>query len=1127
MILDEHLVESLLKAAGIEPDARDVLDSMESWLGFNDDVYEGLTVEDCLPLDKSVYEMALLLFQKAWNSEDSINTSSSTLNYPTRNPFVDTDIPPESITLDAVFPSIKATRWIYGWMELNLSPPGTSTVESSATLSSSRDNKGSLIRHLLEHDTTDHTFVRSFYQHIQDLPTLQSQFHRYTQSLRQGSSTTSQQNAPGRGLANPQARLRQYEFAQQTAARFETEWQTHMDRLEVVMGAVYWTGDVPVRRICRRLLGRVWQDFIQQSNTAGSASLRQENTRAAGIRITLRLLYRIIQGIQNDATNGGSLPDVYQQLMLQHLVPLHEPNAMVLWRDQTSVLELYHEPLTQCVGVLLQKQPSWMAQLFPALIAIFPKVGNTPKQVLMLHELDTYVGLLEKIGDGAIETEWMKWWPNFLQIVSRCMSSDHSRVAERALSFFKNKSFEELVMKSYKSSLPILLQALVKREPPWNPTVRKQSFHILDDLYKKDEKAFATVCNQVYGGGTGEIQQSGLSKTPPEIAADDPQIIPSRVSDFSLRAGMGSWKPPTSKTTLPGQRTSLSSGMSHPTLTVTGVAPWAVSSQSSKQLSDKNRSDPPLTVTGVAPWAVKPSGNAPVSQKRRIEGMEAVHETPAEKEESQPKTGADYVLAYMNKIKPAEEDTGYSSWSKSQLAETPTLLPDLKFHDLVFGHIIGTGAFSTVKYARMIDRSKTRSHWPEYAVKVRTKMIFYPIYRCRYNLTLMPPLSSQIISTAKIRELCYEKSVQREIAVLRIVSHPGVARLISSFRFHDGAYLVLEYASRGDLHTLLQKHGSLDESSTRFVIGEVAATLSSLHSTGLVYGDLKPENIVITEPGHVKLTDFGGCRPFTDEAKEAIASIAQNLLQNLRSGDWKPQRDADIGGKERKVKNDSDQNEWDEKSSDDQEDTRIEGTTAYLPPEVVMGAIPTPSADAWALGCVLYQCLSGRPPLLENDDESTRRRIVSFSADESPGEGLDKIFEDPHASGIGMSARAMIKALLNNVAGERPSMQEVAIMDFFACNNVDIFSLYQRPAHPLDAGQVMPVPDSRWSRRQLSSIWSPQPEAYSMEVSVTTVVNTERSGELSNKAPIPEGDERTGSFTPIRSMAGSSLPTLR
>ncbi len=61
---------------------------------------------------------------------------------------------------------------------------------------------------------------------------------------------------------------------------------------------------------------------------------------------------------------------------------------------------------------------------------------------------------------------------------------------------------------------------------------------------------------------------------------------------------------------------------------------------------------------------------------------------------------------------------------QSVLALTPTLINDLMFHDLVFGHDLGSGSFSCVKYAKRIIRGKAASMWPEYAVKViSTEMI--------------------------------------------------------------------------------------------------------------------------------------------------------------------------------------------------------------------------------------------------------------------------------------------------------------------------------------------------------------------------------------------------------------------
>jgi hypothetical protein len=72
----------------------------------------------------------------------------------------------------------------------------------------------------------------------------------------------------------------------------------------------------------------------------------------------------------------------------------------------------------------------------------------------------------------------------------------------------------------------------------------------------------------------------------------------------------------------------------------------------------------------------------------------------------------------MARLVPEDEDITPAEKEKAAMAPTPTLLPDLMFHDLVFGHELGTGSFSSVKYAKLIIRGKPASAWPEYAVKV-------------------------------------------------------------------------------------------------------------------------------------------------------------------------------------------------------------------------------------------------------------------------------------------------------------------------------------------------------------------------------------------------------------------------
>lgn len=1093
----KELIIAVLRNGGVDipPSTSDTNDGLfcllESWLGLfpasSDTSLDNETMEDFAPFGKAMYEALETLLIHTWKAEEK----SSQIMMMHNNPLMEMECAPKDISLYDALESVRVTRLLRYWIELN--------VQGSMT-----DSDKTLSHVLLEHCRVEndgksirYPLIEAIYNHIEYLPQLQSQINFYTQSIMREKNP----KASGQVLANPQSRLMQYQEMQNVATKLNTEWCEHVERLEYIIGEWYALGNVDVRRQSRSHLGSVWSQFVLRSGT-GTAGLKIENTSSSAICMTLRVLHRILMGCREE------LEKSHESLLIHHLIPLHQPSSMVLWRDQTSLLELYHEPLVQCIAILLQKKPEWISKVITAMLEpdIFTKGGNTPKLVLLLHEIDTYIGILpEPLDDTSIPRES---FVVLIRTLGSCMASDHSRLAERALSFMKNKKFQNLVKLHYEQSLSILLPFLVRSEPAWNPTVRKMTYTVLKTLKDSDETGFLRICNQCFPNGESSSLQSNKSASVPKTkptgtiklqSQDDSAKTP---SDFTLKSAMGGWKPPPIGSSRPtGVRNSAMPPPSSrapraaPPLAVTGVAPWSMNHRPtpSQRSSAKN---PPLGVTGVAPWAVQK--RPPVNVKRRAgEALSGVSEekdldekAAENSQQSNPSQGfASRVLSYMESIKPAEEEEGVSSWAKAQMSETPTLLPNLKFHDLVFGHDLGEGAFGSVRYARLIDRTRTRSQWPEYAVKV--------------------------ISTEKIKEMGYEANVQRELAVLRVLSHPSIARLVSSFRFREGVYLVLEYASGGDLHSLLRKNGSLDHASTRFLIGEVVAALASIHDIGLVYADLKPENIVITEEGHSKLTDFGGCRPIT---KKSIGAIAQNLLSDLRDGDWKPQTkkkgkmfDLDEDEEESKIDNFETQYHPDN-------DLRIEGTTAYLPPEVVMGGFPTLAADAWALGCVLYQCLSGRPPIIEDDDTLTKSRIVSFDVGKSANAGGSQLFMGSHATGIDSDARELITSLLNRNAPERPSMIQTAQHDFFLKEGTDVFSLHRQPAPPLDVGDVSPVEDAQWARRQFSSIWAPQPQAYD----ISSTLSDFPANNFTNRSsgPIIEGDEATAFFSLSSSISG-------
>jgi hypothetical protein len=858
--MDKHIINDILiilRKGGIKQlpendgnESRNIsklLSIVESWLGVltvdgsddnNDNDNGMIMMEDVAPFDDDFYRSLEDFLIKVWNPEE-------TPHQPLFGRLENNDEENvETVSLYSIN-SIRVTRFVRFWMELNVA--GRGSMDNMVTDADDQDDHDdSVINNQYERrkmfsfqllknssfevkaisaSNSDIKFkfsplIRALYHHIEQLPYLQSQIYLYTQSLsRVQSGDSSNLNRPGLGLANPQSRLAQQQRSQQVKENLEKEFDDHIVDLEKIMGEWYTLGSVDIRRQCRAQLGSVWSIFEARSSggSISGAGVRTENTTSSGIAMTLRFLHRILLGItQSKPDNQISLCKSHEHLLFHHLIPLHRPNTMVLWRDQSSLMELYHEPLVQCIATLLKKKPEWTGKVIEGLLEndIWNKgAGNTPKLVLLLHEIDTYIGCLPGELKDTKGAELGDSFAVLLRTLGSCMASENSRLAQRALPFVKNKTFVRLIETNLGLSVDILLPFLLRKEPSWNPTVKKMTYNVLKTLQDFDPERFLTVGNSCLTNGrqhkpsvSSSVQNSSNSSTKQKkrFVKNTTRNDPSLPTDCTIKAALGTWTP----SSIDGRSGIVMPPPSNRPREASvgkGVAPWAN--------NVSGRKNPPLGVTGVAPWAMK--NNKPPSSNRiksndALTGVTEVQSIESEDTESK----LCPVLAYMKKLKPPKEEEGISSWSKDQMAESPTLLPTLKFHDLVFGHDLGEGSFGSVRYARLIDRTTTRSHWSEYAVKV--------------------------ISTEKIKEMGYEASVQRELAVLRMLSHPCISRLISSFRFHDGVYLVLEYASGGDLHTMLRNNGSLDHDSTRFVIGEVTSAIASIHELGLGYFDLKP-----------------------------------------------------------------------------------------------------------------------------------------------------------------------------------------------------------------------------------------------------------------------------------------------
>lgn len=96
-----------------------------------------------------------------------------------------------------------------------------------------------------------------------------------------------------------------------------------------------------------------------------------------------------------------------------------------------------------------------------------------------------------------------------------------------------------------------------------------------------------------------------------------------------------------------------------------------------------------------------------------------------------------------------------------------------------------------------------------------------------------------------------------ERSILEAISHPFIVKLHYAFQTSSRLYLILTYASGGELFSFLHTEKMFNDDQARFYIAELLLGLEHLHELGIIYRDLKPENVMLDKDGHLLLTDFG------------------------------------------------------------------------------------------------------------------------------------------------------------------------------------------------------------------------------------------------------------------------------
>ena len=276
----------------------------------------------------------------------------------------------------------------------------------------------------------------------------------------------------------------------------------------------------------------------------------------------------------------------------------------------------------------------------------------------------------------------------------------------------------------------------------------------------------------------------------------------------------------------------------------------------------------------------------------------------------------------------------------------------------------------------------------------------------------------------------------------------------------------------------------------------------------------------------MKLTDFGGARPVTQAAVDAVKS-ERNVLRRLTDGSWQaaladaaaaakagggaasaagaaaedtaaadtapdgaPATAATASSAASEAAEREDGKE--EAEEDEVEDDRVETTAVYMAPELVHGGRPSVATDCWALGCVLYFALAGRPPVWAESHADVMRSIVEFD--------VASHFPDDFP----VEAKSLVTQLLSLDPEERTRgatagdpLAGIKAHPFFEALGTHPDALHALPPPPLAGGSVAPQADATWSKRQFSMFLAPVSQVgdFDQQASVPSSV-TESEAEM-------------------------------
>lgn len=241
----------------------------------------------------------------------------------------------------------------------------------------------------------------------------------------------------------------------------------------------------------------------------------------------------------------------------------------------------------------------------------------------------------------------------------------------------------------------------------------------------------------------------------------------------------------------------------------------------------------------------------------------------------------------------------------------------------------------------------------------------------------------KVITPALAHDTTFRERFERESALAASIEHPHVLPVYEAGEDGGCLYLAVRFVDGTDLAAVLRRSGPLHPTRAVRLLQQIGSALDAAHGAGLVHRDVKPANVLVTgdpEVEHSYLTDFG------------LTKRSGSQTGLTATGQWV-------------------------------------GTLDYVAPEQIRGDPVDARADVYALGCLLYELLTGQPPYARDNDAAT---MWAHLSDPPPAPSAADPSLPPALDGVVARALAKDPAARYPTAGGLAAAATTAVTDFAA-----------------------------------------------------------------------------------------------